>query len=106
MRIRLGDPECEEREILIQRRLDSHIEEFRSHAEEEQVRWDRLLDAQEKNNEAITIIAESTKDIVDAWQATSGAIKVGKNLGRFIKWASGFALVAVCLQWVSQLSIK
>jgi hypothetical protein len=35
MRMRLGDDSCDEREILIQRRLDNHIEEFRSHVEDE-----------------------------------------------------------------------
>ena len=106
MRMRLGDDACEEREILIQRRLDSHIEEFRSHAEAEQERWDKLLSAQEKNNEAIREIAESTRDIVDAWQATSGAIKVGKSVGRFVKWVGGFAIIGVIAQWLSHLSIK
>jgi hypothetical protein len=106
MRMRLGDDSCDEREILIQRRLDNHIEEFRSHSEAEQERWDKLLSAQEKNNEAIREIAESTRDIVDAWQATSGAIKVGKSVGRFVKWVGGFAIIGVIAQWLSHLSIK
>jgi hypothetical protein len=106
MRMRLGDDSCDEREILIQRRLDNHIEEFRSHAEAEQERWDKLLSAQEKNNEAIREIAESTRDIVDAWQATSGAIKVSKNIGRFIKWLAGFAVVGAIAQWFAQIYPK
>lgn len=106
MRVRVGDDECEEHAILTQRRLETHIEEFRIHTEVEQARWEKLLSAQENNSDAIRELTESTKDIVDAWQATSGAIKVSKNIGRFIKWISGFAVVGAAIHWLSQFAPK
>ena len=92
---------------LLQERLETHIAEFQLHIEEEDARWDHLIAVQESNTSAITnltaVIAqqsESTHDMVEAWNAAHGAIKVGSALGRFVKWLSGLAVIGVAVTWL------
>lgn len=54
---------------------------------------------QEQNTEAIGALTRSTQGLVEAWQAADGAIKVGSAVGRFVKWASGLAVVGVAVTW-------
>ncbi len=81
--------------ILLQRRLDDHIEQFNSHVAEENDRWAHLIDVTERNTESITKLAKSTEGLVDAWVTTN-------NVGRFIKWISGFAFLGAIGAWLVQ----
>ena len=77
--------------------------EFKEHADQEvsdrQVRIadrEQLLRSMNENKEAIQELArlqtesiESTKGLVEAWDATQGAVKVSVVIGHFVKWGVG-----------------
>jgi hypothetical protein len=87
--------------------LTLHIVEFNEHVSDEHKRWDHFIQVQEENTRvnhelAVTMSAQvcATKDMIEAWNATTGAIKVGRVLGKFVKWASGLAFIGVGVLWV------
>lgn len=85
---------------LLQQKLDAHIDEYRMHVEEENNRWDQLITITEKNSDSIHELAISTRDIVDAWKAADGAIKVGVTVGKFVKWLTSLAVIGVAITWL------
>ena len=92
---------------LLQSELAAHMEEFKLHVQEEQERWGHLITVQESNTRvvselaiAVTAQAEATKDMIEAWNAAHGALKVGGWLIDFIKWCSGIAVVGVGAAYV------
>jgi len=72
------------------------------HREHQEKRWDALLAVQEQNTKAMQDLTNSTQDIVAAWSAALGAVKVGKVVGGFAKWLGGFAVLGVVFSWISQ----
>ena len=84
--------DTEERLILLQERLEGHITEFKDHELEERNRWDQLIDITEANAKAVGDLTEATKGVVEVWQTST-------NLGRFVKWLSGFAVVVTIATW-------
>lgn len=86
--------------VMLQVKLDNHIEDFHKHCEEESERWDHLIVAQERNTQSIKELTESTRDLVGVWQAAAGTIKTMAAVGRFVKWLSSFALIGVAIDWV------
>ena len=86
--------------VLLQEKLDTHIEEFHQHVEAEENRWNQLLTATEKNSESIGELAASTKDIIEIYQAANGAIKVGITFGKFVKWVTQIAVIGVAIKWL------
>jgi len=88
------------RVVVLQQRLEAHIEDFNEHKKEEYERWERLMKITEANAKAIRDLSESTKDLISAWRAATGAVKVGSALGNFIKWLSGFAVVGAAIAWL------
>lgn len=99
---RTGDSQI----LLLQRRLDNHIEEFNSHCKREDERWDRFMVTQEINTASIKALvtsnkelSDSTRDIVSVWQAASGTMKTMSAVGRFTKWLSGLAILGVIAKW-------
>jgi transketolase len=93
--------------LLLQQKLDDHIEEFQTHCEDEEKRWSHLIEAQERNTKCIEDLTtstreltESTRDIVSAWNAANGTVKTMSALGKFIKWLSGFAFLGGFLTWL------
>ena len=93
---------CDEAYIkVVERRLNSHITEFERHIAEEEKRWENLIASQEENTASIKeLIActhelhASTKGVVDAWNT-------GVNAGKFVRWLSGFAVLAGLGAWFS-----
>ena len=92
--------------IILQRKLDTHIEEFVRHCEEEERRWEHLLQITESNAqanketaEAVRNLTEATRGLLDAWQALGGAVRVGAAVGNFLKWLSGFAVLGAIIAW-------
>ena len=61
-----------------------------------------LIGACEENNKSIKALTESTEGLVEAWQAANGAVKVGAALGKFVKWASGLAVVGGFFTYIIQ----
>ena len=86
----------EDRIIALQKRLDHHSDEFDRHVKDEEIRWNKLLSVTESNATAIEDLAASTKGVVDAWQTST-------NVGRFVKWLSGFAVIGAAYTWWTKL---
>ncbi len=81
--------------------LDSHKRLLQSH--------DHIINSQHENTQATNKLAESldksiksTKDLIDAWVAAQGAIKVGRAAGSFVKWLSGFAIIGLFIVWLDE----
>ena len=85
--------------ILLQQKLDNHIEEYHRHQECENKRWDHLFAAQEVNTKAISDLTEQTRDLIRAWQSINGTVRVASAVGNFFKWLSGFAVVGVIIKF-------
>ena len=87
----------EERIKLLETKLDRHIEEGEH-------RWEVFVKSQEANNEALnevlTNLVDSTKGLVEVWEAGSGVIQVGSMVGRFAKWLTTLAVIGVAFSWV------
>jgi hypothetical protein len=85
--------------ILLQRRLDDHINEFHAHVASENERWDHLIDVTERNTESITKLAKSTEGLVDIYRTGNSVIRAGVTMGRFVKWLSSFAVIGYIISW-------
>lgn len=85
--------------ILLQQRLLDHIEEYNIHRETEDKRWKDLMLVQERNNQSIKELTESTRDLISAWDAATGTVRAMSALGKFVKWLSGFAIIGVIANW-------
>ena len=92
--------------LLLQQKLDDHIEAFNEHCESEEARWEHLIAAQERNSVCIENLTNSTKeltnstrDIVRAWNAASGTVQTMSALGKFVKWIGGFAFIISFIVW-------
>ncbi len=95
--------------LLLQQKLDDHIGVFTQRCEEEERRWDHLMQSQERNAKCIEDLTSSTKglteatrDIISAWNAANGTVKTLSALGRFVKWVSGFAFVGAFIVWAAK----
>jgi len=86
--------------ILLQQKLDNHIEEYESYIENDKKRWDNLINVQERNTQSIKELTESTGDLISAWQAATGTVKMMSAIGGFIKWLGGFAILGTLINWI------
>lgn len=98
----------------MEEQLISHIQRFEEFELNDRKRWSDLISSQEtmlvaqqhntQNIDKLTVstenLKESTKDIVEAWGAANGAIKVANAIGKFFKWLSGFSIIGFILVWV------
>lgn len=78
-----------------------HVEQFEQHEEDEQAKYDRLLKTLADNTAAIRRTEESTKDMVAAWEAAQGAVKVGAALGTLFKWLASLAFIGGIFTWLA-----
>ena len=85
--------------LLLQQKLDNHIEEYKLNRVEETERWGYLIDAQELNTKSIKELTDSTLDLVLVWKAADGTMKTMSAVGKFVKWLSGFAVIGVAIKW-------
>lgn len=76
----------EEDLIELNSKLETHLTEYTLRCERQDI-------AHEKNMEAISELAKSTKDIVDAWTTA-------RNLQRFVSWLSSFAVMGAVIAWL------
>lgn len=93
--------------ILLQRQMDSLKDEFNVHQQQENQRWDHLLQLTEKNTEAaqknaesIAKLTESTSGLLDAWNTAVGVKKAGNALGQLVKWFGSIGILGAALMWV------
>jgi hypothetical protein len=97
----MNDPDkFELRQTAIEQKLDKHIFESQTYREENQEMFAKLLQSTKANTDSIAELTTATKGIIDVYQASTGAIKVGTAVGRFVKWAMGLAVVGVGFKWV------
>lgn len=101
------DQDTRERLLLLQQKVDNHIDEFHEHRneykayrEEEAERWDHLLMSQAENARAISDMAEASRDMLTAWEAATGAVKVLSAFGKFIKWLGTFTFIGAFFTWL------
>jgi hypothetical protein len=73
--------------------LDSHLELYYEQRKIDDERWQKVISAQEANTEAIRALAESTRGLVEAWDAGAGVVKVMSVLASVGKWAAGVSLL-------------
>jgi len=81
--IRKSDMPEDEELILLRRKLDNHIDEYRLYVLEASKRDEKLA-------ESIDRLVTSTQGLVDSWTFTM-------NLRKFIVWASVFTAPAVAV---------
>lgn len=91
---------ADEQIVLLQQKLDNHIEDYKKHCEEQDKRWDLVIVAQERNTEAIKDLTDSSRDLLSVWKAADGTVKTMSALGKFVKWLSGFAVLGVTINWI------
>jgi hypothetical protein len=95
-------------------KLDLHIQRFEAFEVRDQMRWSDLISSQEtmlasQQRNTVEIeklvtstqkLRDSTQDVVEAWRAANGAVKVASAIGKFFKWLSGFGILGLGLLWV------
>lgn len=86
--------------LLLQAKLDTHIEEFNKHREEEELRWDHLITITEQNTICVRELTESTRGVVEAWQAADGTVKTFSAFGRFMRWLSSLGILGAGILWL------
>ena len=74
-------------------KLNDHVERFEQHELEEMKKFDKLIDAQKNNTDAITELTESvccvvegTASIIQLHKDFQGAARVGGGVQRFMLW--------------------
>jgi hypothetical protein len=99
--------------VLLQQRLDHHIEEFVEHCARVDRRWDALLAAQKTNTASIGELItstkqlnESTRDIITVWNAAHGTMKTLSVIGNFIKWLGGCSAIGLAVKYLSDVFVK
>lgn len=80
-------------------KLDGLKNDFEKHEEKGWDIHEKYIAAQEQNTIALKRLANKTHDMVEAWEAAEGVVKVGSYIGKFVKWISGFAVLAGILHW-------
>jgi len=97
----------ENRVLTLEQKLDSHILEFKHHVEKEDERWDHLVKIYEENSKAIadlscsiSDLSDSTEEMVEVYNAASGAVKVGAAIGKFAKWLTSVAVLGAAFAWL------
>ena len=58
------------------------------------------MKTQKENTVAINNLVDSTKGLVETWQAANGVVKVGAALGSFGKWIAGIAVLGTFFTFV------
>ena len=96
-KLRQEDKAFKLRQEDIERKLDDHISESKKHRDQQQENFDKLLNCQIENTEAIAQLTAATAGIIEVYSASQGAIKVGAAVGRFVKWATGIGVI--CYAW-------
>jgi len=89
----MSDSEGVTKMEALENKVDTLTGEFAVFREDENLRWDRHLEAMERNSEQIQQLAEATKGIVEAW-TTANAFQ------RFVKWLSSFSIIGVVIAWI------
>ncbi len=79
-------------------KLNEFYEEFVDHIDKEREMQSNLTASVDQNTRMVREIHRDTKDLLEAWQAAQGALKVIATMGRAVKWVAGL-LAAVGVIW-------
>jgi hypothetical protein len=85
---------------VLQTTLQEHLQKYDLNKLEESARWNHVLVAQEQNTDSIKNLITSTEDLLGAWRAANGAVKVGAAISKFVKWVGSFAVLAAIGAWI------
>jgi hypothetical protein len=85
---------------VLQTTLQEHLHKYDLNKLEESARWNHILVAQEQNTDSIKNLITSTEDLLGAWRAANGAVKVGAAISKFVKWVGSFAVLAAIGAWI------
>lgn len=68
--------------------------DYLKHKEHEIHDRTQLMKCMNDNKNAVQELTKSTKGLVEAWEATQGAVKVSVVIGRFVAFLSSFGFIA------------
>jgi hypothetical protein len=100
-----------ERLFQLCERFDKHVEMFEQHEKRDAEKFDKLIEVQQTNTDAITAlttsvasVVEGTRVIVQLTTDFQGAARVGKGVQGFMLWclkwgAIGVGVVAI-INWI------
>jgi len=93
--------------------LHEFYKEFQVHQEHEEHDRHQLMHCMNENKNAVIALKESldrsnesTKGLVEAWDATVGAVRVSAFVGRFVKWVAGIGLPLYALYELLKHAMK
>lgn len=98
----LQRPLTDEELLSMRNEFRALVDRFDKHEAEEKQKYDKLLTMQSENAAAINRLADATHEVVEAWKAAQGALKVGALLGRFMKWLTSLAVIGGAVTWAVQ----
>ena len=88
----------------VELKLDAHIDDFKEHKSHflaheraEIKRHTEFVAVQKANTAAITLLVGKTSDMVEAWDAANGAIKVANTIGKMLKWVGGIVAAVLAI---------
>lgn len=93
-KFRATDKEDEILAAITARKLESHLKDYEAYKAETALKLAMIDLAHKHQMEEIHALTKATQGVVDAWSTAN-------NLHRFIKWASGFAVVIIAIQWLN-----
>lgn len=97
-------------------KFKNHVERFEQHELDEIKKFDRLIDAQQKNTAAISELTQSVSKIIESTSAVirlhkdfQGAARVGKGFQNFMMWllrwgAIGTGVVSIMVWSINRLN--
>jgi hypothetical protein len=84
---------------VLQTTLQEHLKKYEVSRLEETARWNHVLTSQEHNTDSIKELISSTEDLLSAWEAANGVVKVGVTISKFVKWVGSFAVLVAIFAW-------
>ena len=81
----------------LHKKFNKHVERFEAHEKDDMMKFEGLINAQQKNTEAVmkltasvTSLVENTSAVVQLHKDFQGAARIGKGVQGFMIW---------CLKW-------
>lgn len=98
-------------------RLNDHLERFEDHEAEDHKKFQRLLEAQQKNTDALSDLTESVSYVVEGTASLirlhkdfQGAARLGSGMQKFMLWMLKWGIVGTGvvagIRWISEHFIR
>jgi hypothetical protein len=95
--------ESDKQIMLLQQKLDNHIDVYEKHCDDEEKRWELLIVSQERNTQSIRDLTTSTKELTESTRGIVETWQTANGVGKFFKWLSGFAILGALVKWFTDL---